>query len=314
MEKLDSFFIDTTSSCQVSAISVEQTTKGYTRLYNIIKKLPRPLVLMEATGGYERKFKSFLQNKGVDVAVLNPRRVRDFAKAMGLLAKTDKIDAKVIATFGKVFDGNIELSALPTQNSEKLEELYLVRSQLIANRVAMGNCSATLTTASARAFLKHSVKMLNHDIEKIDKKLNELLDQTPGWKEFQELLDTVKGCGKVLQMALFIHLPELGHLNRKEIAGLTGVAPYNRDSGTSVNGRRRIWGGRSKIRKVLYMSALSASRFNPVLKPFYEHLMAKGKLKKVALTAVMRKMIIILNAMMRDKRAFMTEAPALVKS
>jgi transposase len=314
MDEVEVFSNPPNSSNEFSR-TIGQNLKGYKKFLADIKSYPKVVVLMESTGGYERPFRSFLQKHGVAVAVLEPKRVRHFAKAMGLLAKTDKIDAKVIALYGMKFPEQIRPMSAPDRSKEELEALLLRREQVMAIRTEESN-RLKLVSANAheiRADIKSSLKSLESRLERIDKRLDELCDSIPEWKPFKELLGTFKGCGRVLEMTLFAQLPELGRLDRKKIAALAGVAPYCCDSGSSLKGKRRILGGRSKVRKVLYMAALSASRYNPVLKGFYQRLLAKGKAKKVALTAVMRKIIIILNAMIRDQRGFMEEAPVTDK-
>jgi transposase len=300
-EKLDVFIfgVNQTNPC---SFSVEQSLKGYRQLLKTLKKFPDVLVLAEATGGYEKAVKSFLQKNGIAFATLNPRRVRDFAKACNELAKTDKIDARNIARFGERL--GVTADEPPREHAEELEDLLLRRTELMDMRTAELNRLRLMRSPTMRQDIKSLIKELGRRIGKVENELKTILRQTEGWKEYQKRLDTMKGCGEILQMTLFIHMPELGHLSRQEIAALTGVAPFCKDSGKSVRGKRTTWGGRNKVRKVLYMAALSASTCNTMLRPFYRNLLARGKTKKVALVAVMRKMIVILNAMARDHQDF----------
>lgn len=272
---------------------VEQL-KGYLRGYEGM-----PLVVLEATGGLECLVSSHLQACGYAVVIVNPRQARDFAKALGRLAKTDKVDAEVLALFGERI--RPEVRALKDETQRELQALLARRRQLIEMRVAESNRLASASSPTVRADIKRHMDWLATHIDQSDRDLKGRLQQSPSWKLREQLLKSFKGVGEVASFTLIAMLPELGQLNRKQIAALVGVAPFNRDSGT-WRGKRSIGGGRSEVRSVLYMVALSASRYNTVIKAFYEKLLHKGKAPKVALTACMRKVLVTLNAMMRDNQ------------
>jgi transposase len=258
------------------------------------------LVVVEATGGYERGVVSALQQAEIVVARVNPRQARDFAKSMGVLAKTDRVDARVLRDFADVIARHKLRHKYVTPMVDpavaRLHELVTRRRQLVEMRVAEGNHLEHATKVTRRGILS-VVKLLEKQIHQIDKEIDDHLDGH--FKQQKELLDTVKGVGPVTIMALMADLPEIGKLTSREIAKLVGVAPLAHDSGER-KGKRRIWGGRSKLRSTIYMAALVATQHNPVIKAFYERLLAAGKPKKVALVACMRKLLTILNAMLRD--------------
>ena len=235
---------------------------------------------------------------GVPAARLNPRQVRDFAKATAALAKTDTIDARVIAHFAEAI--KVEPQAVPDQQSRELSALLARRSQLVDMITAEKN---RLNTADkvVQGSIRATIRSLERQLGKIDHELAEVIKQSPLWQEKAEILQSVQGVGRVVSMTLLAGLPELGAVDNKAIAALVGVAPFNRDSG-SFRGKRMVWGGRAKVRAALYMAALSATRWNPVIRQFYERLLAKGKPKKVALTASMRKLLVILNSMLRHRK------------
>ena len=254
------------------------------------------LVVMEATGGYETQAASAIAAAGLRLAVVNPRQVRDFAKATGRLAKNDRIDAEVIAAFGQAIEPQIV--QLPDEQARELQGLLLRRSQLVAMRVQETNRLA-LMQGAMRKQIKSHIAWLDRAIDELNIDLTARLRKSPAWREKDELLRSMKGIGPITSGTLMTSLPELGRLNRRAIAALVGVAPFNRDSGT-LRGRRAIWGGRAQVRHVLYMAATTAIRANPVIKAFYEQLIARGKPHKVAVVACMRKMLTILNAMVRS--------------
>lgn len=254
------------------------------------------LVVMEATGGYETAVATTLVAAGIRVAVVNPRQVRDFAKATGRLAKTDRIDAGVIAAFGVAVEPHI--LQLPDEDARELQALLVRRSQLVAMRVQETNRLGLMQGAMRKGIKKH-IAWLEQEIAKLDIDLTAGLRSSPAWRAKDELLRSLKGIGPITSGTLLVGLPELGQLDRRAIAALVGLAPFNCDSG-KMRGRRTIYGGRSRIRTLLYMAATSAIRSNPVIRAFYERLKSRGKPHKVAIVACMRKMLTILNAMVRD--------------
>jgi transposase len=258
------------------------------------------LVVMEATGGYESALATALLAAGLRVAVVNPRQVRDFARATGRLAKTDRIDAVLIAAFGQAIEPQILL--LADDKAKELQGLLVRRTQLVGMRVQEKNRLELMHAGMRRGIKKH-IAWLEAEIDKLDIDLTAGLRSSPAWRAKDELLQSLKGVGPITSGMLLVALPELGHLDRREIAALVGVAPFNRDSG-KMRGRRSIYGGRGRIRTLLYMAATSAIRWNPVIRAFYEQLKARGKPHKVAMVACMRKMLTILNAMVRDGTAW----------
>lgn len=265
------------------------------------------LVVMEATGGYETALATALVSGGFRVAVVNPRQIRDFAKATGRLAKNDRIDAQVIASFGQAIEP--EIVRLPDEEARKLEGLLVRRRQLIAMRVQEAN-RLGLAQSSMRKSIKSHIDWLQKEIDKLDVDLTAGLRSSPAWRVKDELLRSFKGVGPMTSSTLLIALPELGQLDRRAIAALVGIAPFNCDSGV-MRGRRSIYGGRSQVRTMLYMAATTAVRSNPVIRAFYERLKARGKPHKVAMVACMRKMLTILNAMVRQSTPWTPETNPL---
>jgi transposase len=253
------------------------------------------LVVMEATGGYETAVATAIAGAELRLAVVNPRQVRDFARATGRLAKTDRIDAQVIAAFGQAIEPQI--TALPDEDTRALEALLTRRAQLIGMRTQESNRLA-LTQGPMRKHIKTHIAWLDRAIGALDTDLTAKLRHSPAWRTRDDLLQSMKGIGPITSGTLMSALPELGRLDRRAIAALVGLAPFNRDSGT-LRGRRTIWGGRGRVRHVLYMAATSAVRSNPVMRTFYQRLIERGKPHKVAMVACMRKMLTILNAMAR---------------
>jgi len=261
---------------------------------------PPALVILEATGGMEMPLVRALVAAQLPAVVVNPRQVREFARATGRLAKTDTIDAQVLAQFGEAVQPEIRL--LPDAATQELGALVTRRRQLIEMLTAEKNRLRT-ATRTVRADIQGHIRWLEHRLSDLDDDLDQAIRSSPVWRERDNLLQSIPGVGPVLSLTLLAELPELGALNRKEIAALVGVAPLNRDSG-HFRGKRKVWGGRSHVRSALYMAALVATRHNPVIKAFYGRLLAAGKPKKVALTACMRKLLTILNAMTRDHRSW----------
>lgn len=271
---------------------------GIEALIEWAKSQEPELIILEATGGLELALVAELAYEKMPVAVINPRRVREFARSIGQLAKTDKIDAKVIAHFGAAT--HPEARKLPTEDEEKLTALITRRRQIVEMLTAEKN-----RLHSVRLSMKENIKAhilwLTDELERLDTEIEKFIHQSPIWKEKDKLLRSVTGVGPVTSATILAMLPELGTLNRKKIAALVGVAPVNKDSGKRQK-KRRVYGGRANVRSVLYMAALSASKFHPKIKAFYERLLLAGKEKKVALTACMRKLLVILNAIIRDNR------------
>ncbi|HXU81729.1 MAG TPA: IS110 family transposase [Polyangia bacterium] len=260
---------------------------------------PVALVVLEATGGYEAPLAAALATAGLPVAVVNPRQVRDFARALGRLAKTDRIDAQVLALFG----ARVQPAPrpLPDEATQELEAVLLRRRQLLEMLHAERQRLPRARGREVRRNLRAHIRWLEHSLIDTDATLEALIQASPLWRVQDHLLQSVPGVGPTLARTLLAQLPELGHLDRRQIAALVGVAPLARDSGTH-RGRRQCWGGRPALRSVLYMAALVAARWNPVLRAFYARLRAAGKPGKVALVAVARKLLTILNAMLRDQR------------
>lgn len=262
-----------------------------------LKGLNLKLIVMEATGGLGKPLCEALYQAGLPVAVVNPRRIRDFGRSMGILAKTDKLDAKVMAYFA----AKIEPAPRPIQDeaSQKLENLLTRRSQISDMITAEKNRLKQSRDKIVRDHIQDHIKWLISELRGIEKELKTYIRQTPLFAEKVKLFKSMPGVGDALSYRLIANLGELGHLSQREISALVGVAPLNRDSGR-LRGKRAIWGGRATVRKALYMPALSAIRCNPVIRDLYTRLIAKGKFKKVALVACMHKMLLILNSMVRN--------------
>ena len=288
------------------ANQVGNDEKGIASLIKKMQELAPKLIVVEATGGYQRAVVLGLYEAGLPVAVVNPTRVRNFARAQGLLAKTDKLDAFNLAQFGKQvkprrFEAKSEagnqLSALLTRRRQVEEMLKAEKNRL------------RTVPASMRSSVERMIEVLKAEIKQLEKELDRFMKENEDWQEQEELLTSAKGVGRVTAATLLAELPELGKLDNKQIAALVGVAPMNSDSGKK-RGYRRTRGGRVGVRNVLYMSTLVATRYNPTIKPHYQKMLKRGKVKKVALTACMRKFLTILNAMIRDKTPFRQTVPA----
>jgi len=278
-------------------LSVSNDEAGIQTLVKRLSELKPALIVLEATGGLERSVSGTLGSAQLPVVVVNPRQVRDFAKALGQLAKTDRIDAEVLAHFAEAI--RPPLRPLPDKVSLELRSLIARRRQLIEMMVAEKNRLSTASKAVRKRIEAH-IRWLETELDRADKDLDHSIRQSPIWCENEDLLRSVPSVGPVVSRTLLAELPELGRLNRKQIAALVGIAPLNCDSGT-FRGRRGIWGGRATVRAVLYMAALVASRRNSVIRNFYKRLRDKGKAPKVALVACMHKLLIILNAMIKHK-------------
>ena len=268
---------------------------GIADLVERLRRVRPTLVVLEATGGIETPLVGALLAAELPTVVVNPRQVREFARATGRLAKTDAIDASVLAQFGEAV--RPEPRPLPDEAGRELHALVMRRRQLVEMLTAEKQRLRTATRLVRRKLEKH-ISWLQQAIDELDRELDDFIKGSPAWRERDDLFRSTPGVGPVLSAVLVSDLPELGRLNRRQIAALVGVAPLNRDSG-QFRGRRHVWGGRSRVRTALYMGTLVATRHNPTIHSFYERLVAAGKPKKVALTACMRKLLTILNAMAR---------------
>ena len=277
---------------------VSHDSRGIGEVVQRLGEMTPRMVVLEAAGGVEMTLAGELAASGLHLAVVNPRQVRNFARATGKLAKTDALDAQVLAHFAEAM--RPASKPLPDAGTRELAALVARRRQLVEMITAEKN---RLRTAAQRIRPKveQHIRWLDQDLADLDRDLGDFIRSSPIWRDKDQLLQSTPGVGPVLSMTLLSNLPELGTLNRGEIAALVGVAPFNRDSGT-LRGKRKVWGGRAQVRAALYMAALVATRFNPVLRAFYQRLCAAGKPKKVALTACMRKLLTILNLMVRQNR------------
>jgi transposase len=280
-------------------VQVENSEAGIARLLEQLGEVAPRLVVLEATGGYESVVAGAIVGRGIPVAVVNPRQVRDFAKATGVLAKTDRIDARVLARFAEAV--RPEPRPLPTAEAKELEEYLSRRRQLVDMLTMEKNRQSIAATERMKKSLKKHIDWLEEALRRANDDIDKAIRNSPAWREQEDLLRSMPGIGPVSARTMLAELPELGQLNRKKIAALVGVAPLNRDSGT-LHGSRTCWGGRASVRQVLYMAALSAVRCNPVIRRTYAALRARGKKHKVALVACMRKLLTILTAMVRDQR------------
>jgi transposase len=271
--------------------------RGIKAVVRRLRKEGVALVVLEATGGLEQPAAAALALAGVPVAIVNPRQVRDFAKAVGRLAKTDRIDAAVLAHFAEAV--RPEPRPIADEQARELTAVLLRRRQLLAMITAEGNRVCTAPKAVGRRIEAH-LRWLRKELTRANKDLARTVRESPVWREKDDLLRSVPGVGPTLSATLLAELPELEHLDRRRLAALVGVAPLNRDSGT-LRGIRTVWGGRSGVRTTLYMATLCATRHNPAIREFYGRLCAKGKPKKVALTACMRKLLVILGAVLRNR-------------
>lgn len=289
-----------------SVRSLPNTSAGHQQLITQLSAPGTCLVVVESTGGYERALVAALAMAGHLVAVVNPRQVRDFARSQGILAKTDRIDARVIARFAEVTQ---PLPQAYEQEQSHLQALIVRRRQLVEHRAAELNRRQQTDFADVAKSVQLSIDAASKEIKRLDRKILALVQSHDDWRERFERAQTVPGVGDQIAAAIVSGLPELGRLNRQQIAGLVGLAPMNRDSG-KYRGQRYIQGGRGGIRQLLYMGALSGIRFNPVIKRYYQRLRAKGKIFKVAITACMRKLLVILNTMFRNRTNWGEHAPA----
>ena len=264
------------------------------------KQLSPVLIVLEPTGGYETPIAAALATEGLNVAVVNARQIRDYARAVGRMAKTDKLDALIMASFA----ATIKPKARPLGDEEarRIKAKVSRRRQLL-EMLKGEKCRLKTAHEDVKPNIIAHMEWLQKETSDIDRQLKQEIKNSPVWREKDDLLQSVPGVGKVTSSTILAELPELGRLNRKEIAALVGVAPLNRDSGL-MKGKRIIWGGRASVRAALYMAVLTGTRYNPVLREFYQRLLAKGKTKKVALVACMRRLLIILNAVIKYQRGW----------
>lgn len=285
------------------AWSAPNDDAGIESLVQGLQQRPCGLIVLEATGGFELPVTTALAAAGLPVVVINPRQARDFARAVGQLAKTDRLDARILALFAERV--RPQPRPLPSDDARLLDALLTRRRQILtmitAERNRLGFAPAPLTTA-----IEKHIRWLERELGKVDSDLGRTIEASPLWRTREILFRSVPGVGPVLSRTLIAELPELGRLNRKQIAALVGVAPLARDSGKH-KGRRMVFGGRASVRQALYMAALVASRRNPTIRTFYQRLLAAGKPPKVALTACMRKLLTILNAIARTGQRWDTD-------
>ena len=280
---------------------------GLADVVNRLQAIGPALIVLEATGGLERPLVRALTAAALPVVVSNPRQVRDFAKAAGRLAKTDALDAHVLAHFAEAMRPAVR--PLPDAHAQELSATLARRSQLREMLTAEQHRQGT-AVPSVQAQIQRHCEWLSEEITALDAEIAAQVQADPTWAETEKRLRSVPGVGRILATTMLADLPELGHLDRRQIASLVGVAPLNRDSGRQ-RGKRTIWGGRARLRAVLYMGTLVATRFNPIIRAFYQRLCTAGKAKKLALTACMRKLLTILNAMVRHQTSWHPPGEAL---
>jgi len=288
-----SFDVDSYPVAQPACFTNDEPGRAAAASY--LRGLQPSLIVVEATGGLEAPLVGQLATAGLSVAVVNPRQARDFAKAIGVLAKTDRVDAQMLARFGQAVKPAVR--PLKPEETLALEAMLTRRRQIIEMITAEGNRLSSAAPRIAKQIRQH-IAWLEKRLDEADQDLDGMLRQSPVWQHKAQLMTSIPGVGRVTAVTLLAELPELGAIPRREISALVGVCPYSRDSG-KYRGRRAIWGGRATVRATLYMAAIVASRHNPVIRAFYQKLVTAGKLKKVALVACMRKLLVILNAMLK---------------
>lgn len=286
-----------------SHIQHENSSTGITKLIKKIKSFSNALVVLESTGGYEKPVAQALAKENIHVAVINPRQIRDFAKALGRLAKTDRIDAEVIAIFAEKMEPRSNVVC--DENQQKLAAYQARRRQLV-DMITMEKNRLDKANKEMKKSIQHIIKLLQKELDKINEILAKAIQCDTEYKRKDILLQTVNGIGPTVSAGVIADLPELGNLKAKQISALAGLAPLNRDSGT-LRGKRTIWGGRASVRRTLYMATLVALRHNAQIKAFYERLCNAGKRKKVAITACMHKLLIIINAMIKNDQPWRFE-------
>jgi transposase len=276
------------------------------RLIAWLQSLAPAVVCLEATGGWERPLVDALHAAALPVAVVNPRQVRDFARALGQLAKTDRLDARVIARFAATMKPM--LCEKPSENQDKLRGLRTRRNQVVDMLTQEKNRLGITRDLAMRDFIEQAIELYDKQLRQLEEQMQQLMSEDPELRYKAQLLTSVPGVGQVTAGTLLAEMPELGSLNRCEVAKLAGVAPINRDSGT-LRGKRMIGGGRAPVRRALYMATLVASRHNPVIRDHYQHLLRRGKKKLLALNACMRKLLLILNAIVKNQQSWKCSAP-----
>ncbi len=294
-------FIDLHQLPQERVARFENEPEGIAKLVSYLKKHRPALAVLEATGGYEVNIAAELATAKFNVAVVNPRQVRNYARALNILAKTDSIDARVLARFAQ--DVRPEPRKLPDSEERLLKDCVTRRKQLIEMLVAEKHRLSRASNVAVRDSLKRTISFIQSQLDELDGDIQSTIQNSPLWLEKDQLLQSVPGIGPSTSSTLLAQLPELGKLNRRQIAALVGVAPMNRDSGT-LRGKRTITGGRTSVRNALYMAAVATVRHNPLVRAFYQKLRTSGKLPKVALTACMRKIIVLLNSILKYERPF----------
>jgi transposase len=273
------------------------TEEGLAALVRFLQPLNAHAIILEATGGFARAAVNAMALAALPVVVVNPRQIRDFARSVGLLAKTDAIDAQIIARFAEAV--RPEVRPLKDLETQKLEDLNNRRRQIVEMITAEKNRHAMATEKRVRRDIQVHIRWMEKRLKDINDDIDDLIQKSPIWRQKEKILTSVLGVGPVVTTTLLCGLPELGTLSARKLSALVGVAPFNRDSGQS-RGRRSCWGGRAHVRAALYMAALTASRCNPVIRAFYQRLRLAGKPAKVALVACMRKILVILNAMVKN--------------
>jgi transposase len=295
--------LDTAFGADGEVVGFANDEQGIARLLERLSSVRPALVVMEASGGYETAAATAIAAASWRLAIVNPRQVRDFARATGRLAKTDRIDARMLSAFGKAVEPQI--TQLPDEDAQALQGMLLRRQQLVAMR-AQERQRLEHAQGPMRKQIKKHIDWLDHEIDRLDIDITAGLRQSAAWRAKDDLLRSFKGVGPITSGTLLVALPELGSLGRRAIAALVGVAPLNWDSG-KMRGKRSIHGGRARIRTLLYMATTSAIRCNPVIREFYQRLKSRGKPHKVAMVACMRKVLTILNAMVRESTPWTPE-------
>lgn len=289
--------LDVFISGDARSTTFDNDDDGIAKLARSLASRAPTLIVMEATGGYQRRLLAELLDRGLPAVAVNPRQVRDFARAMGTLEKTDAVDARLLMLFAERIKP--EVRAQPDAQARRFEEVLVRRRQLVEMRVSEKNRLQQAQTKGVRQDIQAHLTWLKKRLKEVDGDLDRQVDRCPAWDARVDLLQSQKGIGRVTALTLAAELPELGRLNRREIAKLVGVAPLANDSGTK-RGKRSVWGGRASARTALYMATLAAARFNTTIAAFYKRLVDAGKPKKVAMIACMRKLLTILNAIMRE--------------
>lgn len=285
-------------------LHLENTPQGHQQLLDALSSHTVARIVMEATGRYHNLLAATLELAGLPVAVVNPAQVKHFARALGTLFKTDPNDARIICEFGRRMTPDIRPT--PDEQTQRLAMMVSRRRQLVDNRTMEQNRYGSCSDELIRLGIKRHIDWLNAEIKDTDDDIDQQIKVMPLWQEKVKLLEEVKGIGRTTLAVLLSMLPELGQLSRRKISALVGVCPYAHDSG-KMKGKRCIWGGRSAVRAALYMAAMSAVRYNPTIQAFFERLRSKGKAFKVAMTACVRKLVTILNAMVRDNKKWVAD-------